>query len=154
MYEYPRKHVATTPAGTLTLATWLLYIVSIAILYYPTFLASLLTAAFFGLVACAAVVFGFRYWRAAVILSVIVYAVVYVVRVLRMTGMTADQSFLSSVTSYYAILWQVSLGIFQEKGVTGGLAQLFLEYVMPLLAVVLLVLVWASRRRTAGASYS
>lgn len=147
MTDYSRRHAAGTPAGALTLAAWLLYIVSITILYYPNFLASLLTAAFFGLLACAAVLFGFRYWRATVVLSVIVYAVVYVVRVIRMTGMTTpDSSFLSSVTSYYAILWQVSLGVFQEKGMTGGLAQLFLEYAMPVLAVVLLVLVRTSRR--------
>src|SRR5690242_5604830 len=100
MFEDPQKHAAATLAGALTFATWLLYVVSVAILYYPNFLASLLTAAFFGLVACTAVALNLKHWRATVIMSAIVYLIVYAVRIIRMTGMTADQSFLSSVSSY------------------------------------------------------
>jgi hypothetical protein len=152
MSGYARTHAAATPAGLLTLITWALYIISIAVLYYPNFLASLLLAAFFGLVACAAVAVNFRYWRAAVLLSSVVYFGVYATRVIRMTGMTTtDTSFMSAVSSYYRILWQVTMGMFQERGTIGGLAQVFVEYVMPVLAIVLILLVLASRRQRSGA---
>ena len=151
MAEYAQKHPLTSVPGVLAVATWLIYILCAAFLYYPNFLASVQVAALCGLVACAAVAFNFKYWRATVILASSVYLLLYVIRVIRMTTMTTD-SFLSAVSSYYSMLWLVSASMFQEKGMAGGLAQVFLEYVMPVLVVVVVAAVLMFPRQNSGAS--
>lgn len=148
MAGYAGRHALASAPGALALATWSIYILSAVVLYYPNFLASILIAGFFGLVACAAVVLNSRYWRATVELASSVYVVLYVVRVLRMITMTApDQSFLSSLGVYYGMLWPVTAGVFQEKGMIGGSAQVFFEYAMPPLVILVAVMVLASRRQ-------
>jgi hypothetical protein len=141
MPEYNQRHPLASAPGALALATWSIYVLCTVFLYYPDFLASMLIAGFFGLVACAAVIFSFKYWRATVVVASSVYLLLYVIRVIRMTTLTTDLSFLSSLSSYYSILWRVTGGMFQEKGMAGGLAQAFLEYVMPILVVALIALV-------------
>jgi hypothetical protein len=151
MSEYSQRHPLASAPGALALATWLIYVLCAVFLYYPNFLASVQIAGFFGLLACGAVVFNFKYWRATVVLASSVYLLLYAIRVIRMTTMTTD-SFLSSLSSYYSMLWLVTTGMFQEKGMAGGLAQAFLEYVMPVLIVALIPVVLASRRQNPGAS--
>ena len=153
MSEHSQRHPLASVPGALALAAWSIYLLCAVLLYYPDFLASVLIAAFFGLLACAAVVFNFKYWRATVLLASSVYLLLYAIRVIRMTTMTTtDLSFLSAISSYYNILWLVTTGMFQEKGMAGGLAQVFLEYVMPVLVVVLIAVVLLSRPQNPGAS--
>jgi hypothetical protein len=149
MSEYSGRHPLARPHGALAFAAWSLYILCAVLLYYPDFLASVLIAGFFGLLACAAVAFNFRYWRATVVLASSVYLLLYAIRIVRMTALTAGASFLSAVSSYYSILWQVIAGTFQEKGMAGGLAQIFLEYVMPVFAVILIAVALISQRQQA-----
>ncbi len=152
MSEYSQRHPLASAPGALALATWSIYILCAVFLYYPDFLASVLIAGFFGLVAGAAVVFNFKYWRAAVLLSSSLYLLLYAIRVIRMTTMTTDLSFLSALSSYYSVLWRVTTSIFQEQGMAGGLMQAFLEYVMPVLIVALVAAVLVSVRQNPGAS--
>ena len=146
MSETSQRHPLATAPGALTLATWSVYVLCAVILYYPDFLASVLIAGFFGLVACAAVIFHFKYWRATVVLASSVYLLLYAIRVIRMTTMTTDLSFLSAVSFYYSASWHVAIGMFQEKSMAGGLAHAFLEYVMPALIVALIAVTLISRR--------
>ena len=146
------KHPLATAPGILALAAWTMYVLGAGFLYYPDFLASVLIAGFFGLVACAAVVANFKYWRSTVVLASSVYLLLYVIRVIRMTGMTTDIPFLSALSFYYSALWQVAAAMFQEKGFAGGLTHAFLEYVMPVLMVALIAVVLVSRQPKPGAS--
>ncbi len=150
MAEYARRHPLSSAPGALALGTWTIYILCALVVYYPNFLASVLIAGFFGLIACAAVVFGFRYWRATIVVASGAYLLLYAIKVIRMTAQTPDGSFLSAVSSYYGFLWQVNMAALQEKGLTGGVPQLFLEYGMPVLAVVLLAAAFMFRPRTPG----
>ena len=152
MSEDSQRHPLASAPGALALAAWSIYVLCAVFLYYPDFLASVLIAGFFGLVACAAVVFNFKYWRAAVVLASSLYLLLYAIRVIRMTTLTTDLSFLSALSSYYSILWRVTAGMFQEKGMVGGLMQVFLEYVMPVLIVALIGVTLISRRPKPGVS--
>jgi hypothetical protein len=152
MFKNDGKHPLATAPGILALAAWSMYVLGGVYLYYPAFLASVLIAGFFGLVACAAVVANFKYWRSTVVLASAIYLLLYVIKVIRMTGMTADTSFLSALSFYYSALWQVGAAMFQEKGLAGGLTQAFLEYVMPVLMIALIAVVLVSRRPKPGAS--
>src|SRR5258706_1974394 len=98
MFKNDGKHPLATVPGILALAAWSMYVLGAVYLYYPAFLASVLIGGFFGLVACTAVVANFKYWRSAVVLASSVYLVLYVIRVIRMTGMTTDTSFLSALS--------------------------------------------------------
>ncbi|HKA41841.1 MAG TPA: hypothetical protein VKF40_07620 [Burkholderiales bacterium] len=151
MPEYTQKHPLATVPGALAVATWLMFILCAAFLYYPNYLASVQIAALCGVVACAAVVFNFKYWRAAVLLASSIYLLLYVIRVLRMTTMTTD-SFLAALSSYYSMLWLVSASMFQEKGTAGGVAQVFLEYVMPVLVVLVIAAVLMVPRQSSEGS--
>lgn len=152
MPGYAQRHPLASAPGALALATWSIYVLCAVSLYYPDFLASVLIAGFFGLVACAAVVFNFKYWRATVLLASFVYLLLYVIRVIRMIMMTTDLSSLSALSSYYSALWRVTTTMFQEKGMVGGLTQVYLEFVMPLLVVALVAVLLAALRQNPGAS--
>lgn len=152
MSEYSQRHPLASAPGALALATWSIYVLCAVFLYYPDFLASVLIAGFFGLLACAAVVFNFKYWRATVVLASFLYLLLYAIRVIRMTTMTTDLSFLSALSSYYSVLWRVTTSMFQEKGMAGGLTQVFLEYIMPVLVVALVAVVLVAQRQNPGAS--
>ena len=74
------------------------------------------------------------------------------IRIVRMTAIAKDLSFLSALLFYYSVSWRVAIGAFEEKGLVGGLTHAFLEYVMPVLVVALIVLILISSRRKLGVS--
>lgn len=148
--EHDRKHPLTTGPGLFAFILWLAYALYVAV-YYPDVLTSALVGSLFGLLACLAVLFNFGYWRAAVMLASTVYLSLYVIRIVRMTAIPGDLSFLSALSFYYKVSWRVTLGAFEERGWAGGIVHAFLEYAMPALVVVALVIVilLSSRRQRA-----
>jgi hypothetical protein len=132
------NHPLASTQGVFALALWLVYSLHAA-LSYPDVLTSVLIGAFFGFVACLAVVFNFRYWRSIVLLASSVYLLLYVIRIVRMTALVKDLSFLSALSFYYSVSWRVAAGAFDEKGWLGGLTHVFLEYVMPILVIALIL---------------
>ena len=148
MAEHYGNHPLASVQGVFALALWSVYLLY-AVLYYPDVLTSVLIAGFFGLVACLAVVFNFTYWRSAVLLASSVYLLLYVIRIVRMTAIAKDLSFLSALSFYYSVSWRVATGAFEEKGLVGGLTHVFLEYAMPILviALILVILIFSRRRR-------
>jgi len=149
MAEHYANHPLASVQGVFALALWSVYLLYAA-LYYPDVLTSVLIASFFGLVACLAVVFNFRYWRSTVLLASSVYLLLYVIRIVRMTAIAKDLSFLSAIFFYYTVSWRVATGAFEEKGLVGGLTHAFLEYVMPVLVVALISVILLSSRRKRG----
>ena len=148
MTEPGRIHAVATVPGVLALVAWAIFVLFYAPQLPDVFL-SVLVASAFGVLACLAVIVNFRHWRWALLLGSVVYLVVYVIRVGRMVLIGADSgqsSLLSVLSFYYGMLWQVTAGAFQEKGAVGGLAQIYLEYVMPVLIVVLIGATLLSRR--------
>src|SRR5262245_43248449 len=146
MSEHTQAHALASFPGLLAIVAWGLYVVS-AVLYFPEFPPSVLAIGISGIVACLAVAFNFKYWRAVVVLACLLYLMLYVVRVVRMTGLTTDASFLSSLSFYYSASWSLGASMFQEKGAVGGMTHAFLEFVMPVLMVVLLAATLISWRR-------
>jgi hypothetical protein len=142
------NHPLASTQGVFALALWLVYSLHAA-LSYPDVLTSVLIGAFFGFVACLAVVFNFRYWRSIVLLASSVYLLLYVIRIVRMTALVKDLSFLSALSFYYSVSWRVAAGVFDGKGWLGGLTHVFLEYIMPILviALILVILIFSRRRR-------
>jgi len=140
-------------AGLFALALWSPYSLYVAF-SYPFVLTSVLIGACFGLAACFAMVFNFRYWRALVLLASSVYLLLYVIRIVRMTAIAADHSFLSAIAFYYSASWRVTAGAFEEKGWAGGLTHAYLEFIMPVLVVALISVVLISRRRKRGLSWT
>lgn len=151
MSEHSGNHPLTTVQGGFAFALWSAYSLYAA-LYYPDVLTSVLIAGFFGLVACLAVAFNFTYWRSIVLLASSVYLLLYVIRIVRMTAIAKDLSFLSALFFYYSVSWRVAIGAFEEKGLVGGLIHAFLEYVMPVLVVALIAVIVISLRRKPGVS--
>ena len=146
MSDHYGNHPLASVQGVFALALWSVYSLYAA-LYYPDVLTSALIAGFFGFVACLAVVFNFTYWRYTVLLASSVYLLLYVIRVVRMTALVQDLSFLPALSIYYSISWRVAAGAFEEKGLVGGLTHAYLEYVMPVLVVVLISVFLISSRR-------
>jgi hypothetical protein len=132
------NHPLASARGVFALALWSVYSLYAA-LSYPDVLTSVLIGACFGFIACLAVVFNFRYWRFTVLLASFVYLLLYVIRIVRMTAIAKDRSFLSALSSYYSISWRVAAGVFEEKGWLGGLTHVFLEYAMPILVIALIL---------------
>ena len=145
----------STVAGIAAFAAWTVYLL-LALASIPDVPYRMMINGFFGLLACVAVVVNFRYWRLAVLLASCVYLVVYVVQIARMTSMMAgtDMPLLSALSFYYTASWAVATGVFIERGAASGLAHGFLEYAMPVLAVVLIVLTLMSRRPQPAATYA
>ena len=144
-----RPHPVSSLPGALTLASWSLYLLSAALYFLPDIPPSAMVIGFGGLLACLAVAFRFRYWRWVVALASIVHLSFYAVRVGLMLGMTAESgwsSILSTLSFYYGSSWRVTAGLFQERGVVGGLTHGFLEYAMPVLSLALIVITVVSRR--------
>jgi hypothetical protein len=140
------NHPLTSAQGVFALALWSVYSLHAA-LSYPDVLTSVLIGAFFGFVASLAVVFNSRYWRLTVLLASFVYLLLYVIRIVRMTAIAKDLSFLSALSFYYSASWRVAAGAFEEKGWVGGLVHAYLEYAMPVLVIALILLLRFSRRR-------
>jgi hypothetical protein len=143
------NHPLASLQGVFALAVWSVYLLYAA-LYYPDVLTSVLIAGFFGMLACLAVVFNFTYWRATVLLASSVYLLLYVIRIVRMTAIAKDLSFLSALSFYYSASWRVAMGAFEEKGLMGGLTHAFIEYAMPVLVVALISVILISSRRKRG----
>lgn len=151
MSQHYGTHPLASVQGVFALALWSLYSLYAA-LYYPNVLTSVLIGSFFGFVACLAVIFNFTYWRSTVLLASSVYLLLYVIRIVRMTAIAKDFSFLSALSLYYSVSWRVATGAFEEKGLVGGLIHAFLEYVMPVLVVALISVILISSRRKRGIS--
>ena len=146
MSEHTQSHALASFPGMLAVFVWALYVVS-AVLYFPEFPPSVLAIGISGIVACLAVAFNFKYWRPVVMLACLLYLILYVVRVVRMTALTTDASFLSSLSFYYGASWSLGASMFQEKGVVGGMTHALLEFVMPVLVLVLFAATLMSWRR-------
>jgi len=146
MSEHYGNHPLASAQGVFALVLWSGYLLYAA-LYYPDVLTSVLIAGFFGFVACLAVVFNFTYWRSTVLLASAVYLLLYAIRIVRMTAIAKDLSFPSALSFYYSVSWRVATGAFEEKGLVGGLTHVFLEYLMPVLVVVLISIILISSRR-------
>jgi hypothetical protein len=149
--EHDRKHPLATVEGVFALVLWSVYLLYVA-LYYPDVLTSAIIAGLFGLLACLALVFNFVYWRAAVVIASSVYLLLYVIRIVRMTAIPGDLSFLSALSFYYSASWRVTIGAFEEKGSVGGVIHAFLEFAMPVLVVALIIVTLMSARRKRGLS--
>ena len=149
MSEHYANHPLASVQGVCAIAVWSVYLLYAA-LYYPDVLTSVLIAGFFGLLACFAVVFNFTYWRSTVLLASSVYLLLYVIRIVRMTAIAKDLSFLSALSFYYSASWRVAMGAFEEKGLMGGLTHAFIEYAMPVLVVALISVILISSRRKRG----
>jgi len=145
------NHPLASIQGMFALALWSVYSLYAAI-SYPDVLTSVLIGGFFGFVACLAVLFNFNYWRATVLLASSVYLLLYVIRIVRMTAIVTDLSFLSALSFYYSVSWRVTIGAFEEKGLLGGLTHAFLEYVMPVLVIALIAVILISSREKRGVS--
>jgi len=149
MSEPSANHPLASVQGVFAIAVWSVYLLYAA-LYYPDVLTSVLIAGFFGLLACLAVVFNLTYWRATVLLASSVYLLLYVIRIVRMTAIAKDLSFLSALSFYYSASWRVAMGAFEEKGLMGGLTHAFIEYAMPVLVVALIAVILISSRQKRG----
>ena len=142
------RHPAATAAGALALAVWVVYLL-LAIKALPDLPYRVQISGFFGLLACLGVLFKIKYWRGGIILSALVYLATYIVLVGRMATMVTGSgaSLLSAIGFYYTNSWVVTQGTFYERGALNGVAHVFLEYGMPVLSLVLLIVALMSRRR-------
>ena len=147
----PHGHrpVASVP-GVSALVVWSVYLL-LALLSIPDIPYRMLINSSFGLLACLAVAFNYRHWRFAVLLASLVYLVVYAIQLIRMANLMLDPektSLLSAVSFYYIASWQVTHGVFIERGAVAGLMHGFLEYGMPVLSVALIAAALMFRRPT------
>jgi len=139
--------------GVAAVATWSAYVLLAAFFYAPDYPPSALTIGFCGLLAGAAVILNFAYWRPVVMLASGVYLVFYAVRVIRMVALTSGfelSSLPAALHFYYSSSWRVTAGMIEERGIAGSLAHGYLEYAMPVLSLALIVLALMSRRRDRG----
>lgn len=144
----PDRPLTSVP-GLLALVAFAVYAL-LAALAYPVVLPSVLVAAGCGVLACIAVLAGFRYWRLTVAVAAVVYLAIYGIRVARMALMGADAggaSVLSGLSFYYGMMPTLTSAAYMEKGVAGAATHIFLEYLMPVLVVVLLATTLAGLRR-------
>ena len=143
-----RQNPVASAGGATAVAVWSIYVL-LAAFYAPDFRPSVLTIGLFGFLAVLAVILNFVHWRLVVILASVVHLSFYVVQVVRMASMTAGfeiSTLLPALSFYYSSSWRVAAVMFQEKGTVGGLVHGYLEFVMPLLSLVLIVLALVSRR--------
>jgi hypothetical protein len=144
------QHPAKSATGAMALAAWALYVLLAAIFYFPDYPASVWPIAGSGILACLAVALSLRYWRLVVILASCVYLVFYAARILRMVALTSGfeiSSLPSALFFYYLASWQVTIGMLQERGLTGSFMHGYIEYAMPILALTLIVLAVRAKRR-------
>ena len=143
-----QKHPLTTVPGVLALVLWTVYLL-LALKNLPDLPHRVLISGSFGLLACLAAVGQSRFWRGAVVLASSVYLVTYVVLVARMAMMVTGggTSLMSALSFYYTNSWVVAAGTFHERGLMEGVAHGFLEYAMPVLSVVLIIVTLMSGRR-------
>ena len=142
------SHPVATAAGAFAVALWAVYLL-LAVKNLPDLPYRVVISGCFGLLACLGVLLRFKYWRAGIIVSVLVYLATYIVLVGRMATMVTGSgaSLMSAVGFYYTNSWVVAQGTFQERGAIDGAAHAFLEYGMPVLSVVLLIVALMSRRQ-------
>ena len=149
MAENRGNHPLASVSGVFALAVWSVHFLYVTFNFNDA-LASAVIGGVFGFVACLAMILNFRYWRSVVLLASAVYLVLYVIRIGRMIGMTADVSLLPALSLYYNMSGAVTTGVFQEKGMLSGLTHGYFEFVMPVLVVALIAAVLLSSRRKAG----
>ena len=145
------QHPAKSAAGMAALAAWALYVLLAAIFYFPDYPASVWPIAGSGVLACLAVALSYGYWRLVVTLASCVYLLFYAVRIVRMVALTSGfeiSSLPSALFFYYLASWQVTIGMLQERGLTGSLMHGYIEYAMPVLSIALIVLACWRRRVT------
>ena len=147
MEQRRSKHALATLPGALTVALWAVYLL-LALRNLPDLPYRVLINGSFGVLACLAALFDLRYWRSVLVLSLAVYLVTYVVLVGRMATMVTagGTPFLDALSFYYSNSWVVTQGTFHERGMLEGIAYAFLEYAMPVLSVILILVLLASRR--------
>jgi hypothetical protein len=143
------NHPLASVSGVFALVVWSAYSLYVAFNFNDA-LASVIIGGVFGFVACAAMILNFRYWRFSVLLASAVYLLLYVIRIVRMIAMTADIPFLPALSFYYSMSWNVASGVFQEKGMVGGLTHAYFEFVMPVLVVAIIAAILISSRRKPG----
>ena len=149
MEERHARHPLTTAPGVFAVLLWTVYLL-LAVKNLPDLPQRVMISGCFGLLACVGLVFNSKYWRGAVVLASSVYLVTYVVLVGRMVTMVTGggTSLMSALFFYYGNSWVVTAGTFHERGTVAGVAYGFLEYGMPILSVVLIVVTLMSRRRS------
>jgi hypothetical protein len=152
MPEHRENHPLASVPGVLALAAWSAYVLCALLYFLPDLQPTELVNGCFGIAACLALAFNFKYWRATALAAASLYLVLYAIRVFRMTAMTPDLPFTSALSFYYTMSWQVSVGAFQEKGMAAGLAYAFLQYAMPVLMVALIAAILIFRRSRPGAA--
>ena len=156
MSEQPERYAAATAPGALALVTWTVYGL-LAVAEGGGILASVLTVAIVGALAWLAVAVNFARWRLVVIAASAVHLVFYVVQIGRMVAMTPGaglSSLPATLQFYFFSLWQVTVGKLEERGLGASLAHGFVEYAMPVLSVVLIILALRSLRAARSAAKS
>ena len=133
------SHSIRTVPGILILAVWSIYVL-LNVARLPDWSGWAITSSICGLVACAAVVVNFRFWRATAILASLVYVGFYAANIIRLAGLAGGQaSLLDTVSRHYSTSWILTNGVYLERGFFWGSVHAFLEYVMPVLVVVLII---------------
>ena len=151
MADGREKHALATLPGAFAFALWAVYALHTGI-NFDAALASVVIGAACGLLACVLVAANFRYWRAAVVGASVVYLLLYLIRIVRMTALSGEMPPFQALSFYYSMSWNVAAGAFQERGLGGGLAHAYLEFVMPVLVIVAAGAVLVAARRKAGAA--
>jgi hypothetical protein len=149
-------HPITSVPGVLAIGAWASYFgLAIARSFdVPTWV---LIAIAFGVLSCVALAVGYRHWRLTVLLASSTYLLLYADRVINLAVSVTDvekSSLFSALTFYYSTSWRVTSLAFRDRGVFDGSAHAFLEYVMPVLMVILIAVTlfsWAHSRRNSEA---
>ena len=137
----------------MVLGVWSVYVLLI-VLRLPDWSGWAITSSILGVLACVAVIVNFRYWRATAILASLVYVGFYTAHIIRLAALAGElekTSLLATLSRHYSTSWILTNGVFLERGAIQGSMHAFLEYVMPILVVVLIVAAAMSRRVNANA---
>lgn len=141
MANHLSDHPIRTPIGLAAFVAWSLYVV-IAIVHLPSVPFDVLIVGFFGTLACFAIALGFRRWLLLLLIAAFVHLSLYAAQVVGWASRLAaaeKSSFSSSLSFYYETSWKLIVHVFQNKGATEGLVQVFLDVVMPVVSLVVLV---------------
>ena len=149
-------HPITSVPGVLAIGAWAAYL-GLAIFHSFDVPPWVLIAIAFGVLSCVALAVGYRYWRVAVLLGSSIYLLLYAGRVINLAVSVTDvekSSLFSALTFYYSTSWRATSLAFRERGVFDGSTHAFLEYVMPVLMVILIAVTlfsWARSREISEA---
>ena len=149
-----RTHPITSVPGVLALAAWAAYL-GLAIFHSFDVPPWVLIATAFGVLSCVALAVDYRHWRFTVLLASLIYLLLYAGRVINLAVSVTDvekSSLFSTLTFYYGTSWRATSLAFRDRGVFDGSTHAFLEYVMPVLMVVLIAVTLLSWVRSRGIS--